>query len=241
MNITNTKDYQNFTTYLYTLKDEKYKNFHQKLLKNENIKLIGIRTPLLKKLAKEISINPNYYINNNHNTYEEILIHGLTLGYLKIEFKELLNLLDKFIPYIDNWATCDLTISNLKQFKKNQMEGFKYIKKCVKNKNIWKQRVGIVLINSYYINDKYIKEIIKLLQELKTDEYYVQMAIAWTLSTCYIKYPNITINILKEKKLSPIIHNKTIQKIIESTRIDKEIKEKLKQLKIKTWKSLFFI
>ena len=234
MNINNNKEYQNFINYLYTLKDEKYKNFHQKLLKNNNINLIGIRTPILKKLAKEISINPNYYINNSHQTYEEILIHGLTLGYLKIEFKELLNLLDKFIPYIDNWATCDLTVSNLKQFKKNQIEGFKYIEKCIKEKNIWKQRVGIVLINSYYINDNYINKIIKLLKDLDTDEYYVQMAISWALSTCYIKYPDITINILKEKKLNTTIHNKTIQKIIESTRIDKKTKEKLKQLKIKT-------
>lgn len=234
MNINNNKEYKNFINYLYTLKDEKYKNFHQKLLKNNNINLIGIRTPILKKLAKEISINPNYYINNSHQTYEEILIHGLTLGYLKIEFKELLNLLDKFIPYIDNWATCDLTVSNLKQFKKNQIEGFKYIEKCIKEKNIWKQRVGIVLINSYYINDNYINKIIKLLKDLDTDEYYVQMAISWALSTCYIKYPDITINILKEKKLNTTIHNKTIQKIIESTRIDKKTKEKLKQLKIKT-------
>lgn len=233
MNITNNEEYQEFIKYLYTLKDEKYKNFHQKLLKNDNIKLIGIRTPILKNLAKQISYNPNYYINNNHNTYEEILIHGLILGYLKIDFKELLKLLDKFIPCIDNWATCDLTVSNLKLFKKNQELGFKYINKCIKDKNIWKKRVGVVLLNSYYINDKYISKVIELLKQIKTDEYYLQMAIAWTLSTCYIKYPNITINILKEKKLDTIIHNKTIQKIIESTRISKQTKEILKQLKIK--------
>ena len=232
MNINN---YNDLLNYLDSIKDDKYKVFHFKLLNNDNIKLLGVRTPKLKEISKYLSKN-NYqdYINTKHNTYEEKLIHGLILGYLKIEFKQLLNLLDKFIPYIDNWATCDLTVSNLKQFKKNQEEGYKYIKKCIKNKNIWKQRVGIVLINSYYINDNYIEKILELLPTIKTNEYYIEMAIAWTLSTCYIKYPNITINILKEKKLEKTIHNKTIQKIIESTRIDKETKEKIKQLKIKT-------
>ena len=232
MNITN---YNDLITNLYNMKDEKYKAFHQKLLKNDKINLIGIRTPELKKISKILSKNYKYYIENNtHNTYEETLIHGLILGYTKIDFKDLLKELDNFIPYIDNWATCDLTVSNLKQFKKNQELGFEYIKKCLKSKNYWKQRVGVVLLNSYYINDKYINKILELLINIKTDEYYLEMAIAWALSTCYIKYPNITINILKEKKLNKKIQNKTIQKIIESTRIDKKIKENLKQLKIET-------
>lgn len=226
--------YNDLINYLYNEKDEQYKQFHQKLLKNKNIKLIGIRTPKLKVLAKELSKNYKYFIENNaHKTYEETTIHGLMLGYLKMDFKELLIELDKFIPYIDNWATCDLTVSNLKQFKNNLEEGFKYIKKCIKSKNIWKQRIGVVLLNSYYVNDKYIDKTLEILLQIKTNEYYLQMAIAWTISTCYIKYPNITIDILKEKKLDRIIHNKAIQKIIESKRINKETKDNLKQLKIK--------
>lgn len=229
MNINN---YNDLIDYLYNIKDEKYKVFHQKLLKNNNIKLIGIRTPKLKEIAKTLSKNYKYYIKNNtHHTYEETIIHGLILGYLKIEFKVLLKELDKFIPYIDNWATCDLTVSNLKQFKKNQELGFQYIKKCIKNKNTWKQRLGVVLLNSYYVNDKYIDKILVLLPQIKTDEYYLQMALAWTLSICYIKYPDTTINIIKENKLDKAIHNKTIQKITESTRINEEEKEYLKQFK----------
>lgn len=231
MNINN---YTDLINYLYSIKDEKYKVFHQKLLKNNNIKLIGIRTPKLKSIAKELSKNYEYFINQNtHITYEETTLHGLVLGYLKIEFDKLLKLLDDFISFIDNWATCDLTVSNLKQFKKNQQEGFKYIDKCIKSDNIWKQRVGVVLLNSYYINDEYINKTIETLSQIKTNGYYLQMAVAWALSTCYIKYPNITIEILKSKKLDPYIHNKTIQKIIESKRIDKKEKELLKQYKIK--------
>lgn len=232
MNINN---YNELLNYLDSIKDEKYKQFHSKLLKNDNIKLLGVRTPKLKEIAKYISKN-NYqeFINVKHNTYEESIIHGLILGYMNIEFTELLKLLNEFIPYIDNWATCDLTVSNLKQFKKNQEQGYKYINTCLKDKNIWKQRLGVVLLNSYYINDNYIEKILKLLPTIKTNEYYLEMAIAWCLSTCYIKYPNVTIVTLKNNKLEKTIHNKTIQKIIESTRISNEEKDKLRKLKIKT-------
>lgn len=230
----NYTNYNEFIKYLESQKDIKYKEFHFKLLKNDKIKLIGIRTPKLKEIAKEISKNNyQYFISNNtHETYEETLIHGLILGYLKIEFEKLEKLLNDFIVYIDNWATCDLTVTNLKIFKKEQENGFKYINKCLKSKNYWKQRVGIVLLNTYYINDKYIKKIFDLIPNINTNEYYLQMAIAWLISTCYIKYPNITINILKENKLDTFIHNKSIQKIIESKRISNKEKEKLKQMKI---------
>ena len=98
---------------------------------------------------------------------------------------------------------------------------------------MWKQRVGVVLLNSYYINDNYIDQILKILPQIKTEKYYLEMGIAWTLSTCFIYYPNKTKKILEAKLLQKQIHNKTIQKIIESTKIDKKIKEDLKQLKIK--------
>jgi len=153
-----------------------------------------------------------------------------------MDFNKLEKLLNEFIPNIDNWATCDLTVTNLKIFKQEQENGYKYISKCLKSKNIWKQRVGIVLLNSYYINDEYINIILEIIPNIKTNEYYLQTAIAWLISTCYIKYPDITINILKEKKLDIFIHNKSIQKIIESKRISNKEKEKLKQLKIKTQK-----
>ena len=233
MNINNYKELLN---YLNSIKDEKYKQFHSKLLKNDNIKLLGVRTPKLKEIAKYLS-KKDYqeYINTKHNTYEECIIHGLILGYLNIEFESLLKQIDKFIPYIDNWATCDLTVSNLKQFKKNQEQGYKYINKCLKSKNIWKQRVGVVLLNSYYINDNYIDNILELLPTIKTNEYYLEMAIAWCLSTCYIKYPNKIIVTLKNNELEKTIHNKTIQKIIESTRVSIEEKDKLRQLKIRTF------
>lgn len=222
--------YNEFINYLYSLQDIKYKDFQKKLILSDN--LIGIRTPDLKKIAKNIA-NSNYidFIRlNKHNLYEEKLIHGLILGYLNLEFNDLKPLIDEFIPYIDNWAICDLTVSNLKIFSKNKEIGFKEIKKYLKDKNTWINRFGYVLLLNYYIEDKYIDEIFKLCENY-SDEYYVKMSIAWLISMCYIKYKNKTIEYLNNNKLDKWTYNKTIQKIIESNRVSKIEKEKLKRMK----------
>lgn len=222
--------YNEFINYLYSLQDIKYKDFQKKLILSDN--LIGIRTPDLKKIAKTIA-NSNY-INfirlNKHNLYEEKLIHGLILGYLNLEFNALKPLIDEFIPYIDNWAICDLTVSNLKIFSKNKENGFKEIKKYLKDKNTWINRFGYVLLLNYYIEDKYIDEIFKLCENY-SDEYYVKMSIAWLISMCYIKYKNKTIEYLNTNKLDKWTYNKAIQKIMESNRVPKIEKEKLKRMK----------
>jgi len=118
--IYNKEKYKQLLNNLYRKKDNQYKQFHAKLLKNDNIKLIGIRTPELKKEAKIISQNDykSFIKENKHNTYEECTLHGLVLGYIKTEENELLKLIDDFIPYINNWATNDLTVANLKAFQK---------------------------------------------------------------------------------------------------------------------------
>ncbi len=226
----NINNYNEFIDYLYSLKDIKYKDFQEKLILSDN--LIGIRTPELKKIAKTIA-NSNYkgFIKlNKHNLYEEKLIHGLILGYLKLEFNDLKPLIDEFIPYIDNWAICDLTVSNLKIFNKNKDNGFKEIKKYLKSKNSWINRFGYVLLLNYYINDEYIDKIFGLCENYK-DEYYVKMSIAWLISICYIKYKDKTIEYLKNNKLDNWTYNKAMQKIIESNRINKDEKDMLRKFK----------
>lgn len=225
-------NYNEFINYLYTFQDLKYRDFHKKLILTDN--LIGIRTPILKKIAKDISKN-NYqeFINNSkHALYEEKIIEGFILGYLNINFNELKPLIDNFLPNIDNWAICDLTASNLKIFNKIGDIGFNEIKKYLNNNNFWINRFGYVLLLNYYINDEYIDYIFNLCDNYK-DVYYVKMSIAWLLSICYIKYKEKTIKYLKQCRLDNWTYNKTIQKIIESTRITKEEKELLKEMKIK--------
>jgi len=224
--------YNEFLNELYSLQDLKYKEFHAKLILSDN--LIGVRTNELKKIARNIAKSnyKDFFSENRHSIYEESIIHGLTLGYLKLDFNNLKPYIDEFIPHIDNWAVCDLTAANLKIFNKNKDIGVIEIKKYLKNNNAWINRFGYVLLLDYYIEDKYIDEIFKLCKNYK-DEYYVKMSIAWLISMCYIKYKDKTLEFLNNNILDKWTYNKTIQKIIESNRVSKEEKLILKGMKLK--------
>ena len=227
-------NYSEFLDKLYSLQEIKYKEFQTKLIMSNE--LVGIRTCELKKIAKKIA-KGNYlefFKLNRHKLYEEDLIHGLVLGYLKLDFKKLKPLLDDFTSYINNWAVCDLTCSNLKVFKDSKTKDicFREIKKYLKNKNPWINRFGYVLLLNYFIEDKYIDQIFGLLNENK-DDYYVKMSIAWLISMCYIKYKDKTIMYLKNSNLDNWTYNKTIQKIIESNRVGSDEKLVLKKMKKK--------
>ena len=226
--------YEEFLNELYSLQDLKYKEFNSKLIMSDN--LIGVRTPELKRIAKVIArSNYNEFIKENkHELYEENLVHGLVLGYLKLEFNELKPLVDKFIPYIDNWAVCDATVANLKVYKKNKTKDivFNEIKGYINSNNPWINRFGYVLLLEYFIEEKYIEDIFRLCEVYK-DEYYVKMSIAWLISMCYIKFKGRTLTFLKKNKLDVWTHNKAIQKIIESNRVNIEDKNMLRRLKRK--------
>jgi len=226
--------YEDFLTELYSLQDLKYKEFHSKLIMSD--KLIGVRTPELKRIAKVIARSnyEDFFKKNRHELYEENLVHGLVLGYLKLDFIELKPLVDDFIPYIDNWAVCDATVANLKVYKKNKTKDivFNEIKNYLKNDNPWINRFGYVLLLEYFIEEKYMDEIFELCENYK-DHYYVKMAIAWLISMCYIKYKGRTITFLKKHKLDVWTHNKAIQKIIDSYRVDNMDKVILRGLKRK--------
>lgn len=227
-------NYTEFLNELYSLQDLKYKSFHSKIIINNN--LIGVRTPELKRIAKRIARSnyEEFFRYNKHELYEENLVHGLILGYLKLDYEALKPLVEEFMNYIDNWCVCDLTVANLKVYKKNKTKNiiFNDIKKYIDDESIWTNRFGYVLLLNYFVEEKYISEIFKLCEKYK-DEYYVKMAIAWLISTCYIKFKGRTLTFLKMNKLDTWTHNKAIQKIIESTRVSLEDKKILRGLKRK--------
>ncbi len=227
-------NYDKFLNKLYNLQDLKYKRFQSKLISSD--KLIGVRTPDLKRIAKIIA-KENYlefFRLNRHTIYEENLVHGLILGYLKLDYIKLKPLIDEFLPFIDNWAVCDLTVSNLKIYKKNETKDkcFNDIKKYIESSNPWINRFGYTLLLNYFIEDKYIDIVLKLCNK-RSDFYYVKMAISWLISICYIKFKNKTINYLKNCNLDNWTYNKAIQKIIESNRVSSEDKIVLKGMKKK--------
>ena len=190
--------------------------------------------PILKNISKTIS-KGNFlsfieYVTNN--TYEEWLIFGLIIGYSEINFEGKLNLLDKYITGIDNWASCDIACANMKDFKNNKEFGYQYILKLIKSNKCWCVRVGVVLLLDFYISKEYLEDIFNICNSIQLDEYYVKMAIAWLISICYIKYSEDTLKYLNNNNLDKFTYNKSIQKIIESTRISNEEKIRLKLMKI---------
>lgn len=227
-------NYSSFIDYLYSLQDLKYRSFHSKLLKDDNVNLIGIRVPILKDIAKEIAKGDylSFIKNNTHKTYEENMIHGLVIGYVKKPFKDVLVLLDNFIPYNDNWAVNDTVCANMKVFKKNLDEGYQYILKLITSNETWKIRFGLVLLLDFYINETYLNDIFRICDNIKNKDYYVQMAVAWLISICFIKYQTDTYNYLLNNKLDTFTFNKTISKICDSYRVDKNVKEELRKFKL---------
>jgi len=225
----NKKEYKDFINYLFSIKEEKYKLFQQKIIPNKNI--IGIRTNILKKIAKEI-YKGNYqeFINNIENTYyEENILYGLILTNIK-DINTLIPYLNKYIKIIDNWASCDLTIYNLKIVKNNKDIFFNYIINNIDNDYTYTKRFCYVLLLNYFIEEKYLNTIFDL-STIKTNDYYVNMSIAWLISICYIKYKKETLEYIKSNKLNSITYNKTIQKIIESKQITNNEKIEFKKLK----------
>lgn len=225
------KDYKDFLKYLYTYQDLTYQKFHAKLTFSGNI--IGIKTPILKDISKQISKGnyPEFIKYSTNDTYEERLILGLVITYAKEPFKNKLNLFDIYLEKIDNWALCDIVCANFKDFKRNLNDGFDYINKLLDSNSIWKIRVGIVLLLDYYINEEYLNTLFKICNSLNYEAYYVQMAVAWLISVCYVKYPNETKRFLMNNNLDKFTYNKAIQKIIESKRVSESEKEDLRKMK----------
>lgn len=216
---------------LFKYQDLEYQKFHKKLLNNDKINVIGIRTPIMKEIAKNMAKNEYLeYINSKHTYYDEIVIHGFILGYIKVPFKQLLKYLDDFIPLVDNWATNDMVCANLKAFKKNQNEGFKYIDKLLQGNN-YSKRFGLVLLLDHYLNDEYIDRVLDICLNIKDNDYYVMMANSWLLSICFIKYKDKTYKILINNNLDKMVLNKAISKICDSLRVTKDDKEEIKKLR----------
>lgn len=228
------KRYNNFLKELYKHQDLSYKEFSKSLLpKNYKYNYIGVRLPILRKMAKTIS-KEDYisFINiNKHNTFEEIMIHGFIIGYIKRDINTVINLYKEFIKYIDNWSICDSTSNNLKIIHKYPKEGLKLVKWCLNHKKTYYKRVGYVLLLNYFIKEDQLDYIFESCNNKNTDEYYINMAVAWLIAECYIKYPEKTILYIKDNKLDKWTHNKAIQKIKESNRIDSQTKQTLNRYK----------
>ena len=219
---------------LFMLSDENFKKFHNNLCPNVD-NIIGVRTPLLRKIAKDLSKN-NYslYLSNpSSDYYEEIMIEGLTIGYIKVDNETRFKYIKEFIPKINNWAICDSFCNNLKFTKKNMDEMWNFIINYLSSTKEFELRFAIVMMLNFYITPEYLDKVLDILNNINHDGYYVKMAVAWAISFAYIRFPNKTLSFLQNNNLDKFTYNKSLQKIIESNRVSKEDKDLMRSMKLK--------
>lgn len=225
----------NLTELLISNSEENYELFSKKLIPDTSYEILGVRVPKIKEIARLAVKNSAValsFLKEKHDYYEEYFLHGIILGNLKTDFNIIMNLLDDFLPYIDNWAICDSTVSAMKIFKKHKKEVFEKISRWIKSDKPYTVRFAVVTLLQYFVDDEYIADAISLVYNACSNHYYVNMAIAWFFSVALVKQYDKTVGVLENKSLPKFIQNKSIQKAIESFRIDQNTKNYLRTLKI---------
>ena len=223
---------QNLREELKRLVDAKYRDFQSELCPNVE-DIMGVRVPQLRELAKKIARQDAVEFLENYEPgfYEERMIYGLVIGYMKEDLETKLKYLDKFVPLIDNWAICDCCCATFKFTNQNLEAVWEYIQKYVTSQNEFEVRFAVIMLMDYYINDKYIDRVLKIYNSIKLDAYYVKMGVAWGISVAYIKQKEKTAKFLKNNNLDDFTFNKAIQKLIESYRVCEGEKDVLRSLK----------
>ncbi|MHB8077352.1 DNA alkylation repair protein [Desulfosporosinus fructosivorans] len=219
---------------LFELQDLKYKEFSCKLMPTVNPEtVIGVRTPELRKLAREFSKTSEgseFLKILPHGYYEENNLHGFLIETLG-DYDAAVASIDEFLPYIDNWATCDLISPKI--FKKHLPELYEKIKVWLISGRTYTVRFGIGMLMSFYLDEAFRPEMLELVAGIRSEEYYVKMMIAWYFATALAKQYETAVAYIQEQRLEKWTHNKAIQKAVESYRIGDEAKAYLRTLKVK--------
>lgn len=219
---------------LFTLQDLKYRDFQSKLMPTvDKDTIIGVRTPELRKFAKELvklGETESFLNSLPHDYYEENNLHGFIVSEIK-DYAEAVRHMNEFLPYVDNWATCDST--SPKVFKKHKTELVEEIKRWLDSDKVYTIRFGVEMLMSHYLDDDFKTEYLEMVAAVRHDDYYVKMMAAWYFATALAKQYDSAIVYIENRTLEPWTHNKAIQKSVESYRITDEQKAYLKSLKYK--------
>lgn len=219
---------------LLDIQDLKYRDFQYKLMPGvEYERILGVRLPELRKLAKELAKDneiADFTTNIPHQFYDENNLHGLIIAEIS-DYDRCIKEIDRFLPCIDNWATCDCL--HPKAFKKNHARLLKDIRRWMNSQEPFTIRFGIEMLMTHFLDEDFHPEYLEWVAAIRNEEYYIKMMVAWYFATALAKQWDATIPFVESKVLAPWTHNKTIQKAIESYRITAEQKEYLRGLKIK--------
>ena len=219
--------------YLLSQQDMKYRDFTLPLLPNIDEKtFIGVRLPVIKKYAKDLDEKSRLEFLDSlpHQYHEENILHAFILSNIK-DYDTFINYVNKFLPYVSNWSVCD-TICN-KHLVKYKPQLINEIYKWLKSDELYRVRYAVKCLMNYYLNEDFKEEHLQKVEQVKLDDYYVHMMIAWYLATGLAKNYDQFIKAIEEKRFDSFTHNKAIQKAIESYRVSDEHKAYLKTLKVK--------
>ena len=224
---------EDLRTALFSAPDLKYRDFQAKLIPNlERDSMIGVRTPELRKMAKQFAKRPDvvdFLKDLPHRYFDENQIHAFILSEIK-DYDRCVEQVNLFLPYVDNWATCDQM--SPKVFKKHRPELLTQIRQWIRSRHTYTVRFGMGMLMQHYLDEDFDPDYPALVGSIHSEEYYINMMIAWYFATALAKQYEAVIPWLEEKRLDPWVHNKTIQKAIESYRIDAEQKAFLRTLKV---------
>lgn len=216
---------------LFKLQDTAYRDFQSSLMPGiDKESVIGIRTPVLRTFAKGFSKTEEaaHFIKElPHKYYEENNLHMLLITQIK-DYDKCISEIERFLPYVDNWATCDFPLP--KCFSRNKEDVLVRAKEWIAADGTYIKRYGIGVMLRLFLDDDFKEEYIQLVASVKSEEYYVNMMIAWYMATALARQWNAAVPYLQEHRLSGWVHRKSIQKAVESYRITPEQKEFLRQL-----------
>ena len=225
----------NIREQLFELAEDEYKKFSSSLLPGID-NLLGVRLPVLRKIAKQIAKKDwrSYLKNADEMYFEEIMLQGMILGYVnEDDIEDVLSYIADFVPKINNWSVCDSFCVGLKMTNKNKERIWHFLQPYLSSDKEFEVRFGIVMLIDFYIDDDYIRLVLKQLDSIRHDGYYVKMAVAWAISICYIKFEELTLDYLKNNNLNDFTYNKSLQKICESLKVDKNSKTFIRGMKRK--------
>ena len=220
--------YTEFLNELKELADENYRDFHKKLLKNDNICVLGVRVPQMRKVAKKYRSEIDDLMSFPDEYYEVTFIKLTAVSLLPYE--SFIKYVDSCVPLIDNWATCDCFAA--KCIDKHKEEFLPYIEKYLNSDGEFYQRFALVTLLHFYVEPEYAELIFNAVQGCNTQLYYVHMGAAWLIAEALIKFYDKTVDFLNKNSLDKKTHNKAIQKACESYRLTAEQKTYLKGIKI---------
>ena len=225
---------QSITEQLFALQDLEYKKFHSKLMPTINPDvIIGVRTPELRKLAKQLDKSTNVELFMQelpHRYYEENNLHGFLIESIR-NFDACIAALNQFLPYVDNWVTCDMM--SPKVLKMDLPKLYEWVKVWIASGETYTVRFGVNMLMKYFLDEAFSPEYPALVASVRSEEYYVKMVVAWYFATALAKQYDAVLPYIEEHRLDAWTHNKTIQKAVESYRISPEQKLYLKTLKCK--------